>query len=138
VYVGATLAHEMMHAWFGLQRKLLGFDYKKILPYNNFYFFYYKIFRMEYIYIYIYIDGRYEKLDLSIEELICEVVAYKWLEWLDPTINDSSYKNKEFVRKLIARAQMMKNGDKEFVAAKRAVDKYGLKATLEYIAYKIK
>ena len=67
-------------------------------------------------------------------------MAYTWLEWLESTASDSvdeSTWKGQFVRRLIAYSKWHKETDRReiygygFRAAKQAVDKFGLKATLK-------
>ncbi|KAG2682375.1 hypothetical protein I3843_11G189400 [Carya illinoinensis] len=112
VCMGRTLAHEMMHVWLKSQLK----DH-----------------------------GQHPSLNKRVREGICEVMSYTWLESAITDDHHSSYKSKEqarFVRKLIAYWKMTMetsvkkdNGD-GFRAAKQAVDKFGLKHTLNHIARK--
>ncbi|KAG2682374.1 hypothetical protein I3760_11G188600 [Carya illinoinensis] len=80
-----------------------------------------------------------------VREGICEVMSYTWLESAITDDQHSSYKSKEqtrFVRKLIAYSKMKmetsvkKDSGDGFRAAKQAVDKFGLKHTLNHIARK--
>ncbi|KAG6689775.1 hypothetical protein I3842_11G191400 [Carya illinoinensis] len=112
VCMGRTLAHEMMHVWLESQLK----DH-----------------------------GQHLSLEKRVREGICEVMSYTWLESAITDDQHSSYKSKEqtrFVRKLIAYSKMKmetsvkKDSGDGFRAAKQAVDKFGLKHTLNHIARK--
>ncbi|XP_027774276.1 protein DA1-like isoform X1 [Solanum pennellii] len=104
--LGATLAHEMMHAWMK-------------------------------------IEG-YEGLSLNIAEGICEVMAHKWLEWQsftgDENIKGTSEKAqflrnlKEFLKDGIEKSHSEAYGH-GFREAKWAVERYGLRCTLEHISH---
>ncbi|XP_059313737.1 protein DA1-like isoform X1 [Lycium ferocissimum] len=103
--LGATLAHEMMHAWMR-------------------------------------IEG-YRGLSLNIAEGICEVFAHKWLEWQSFTGDDNikgTSDNAQFLRNL---KEYLKEGIEKnhseayghgFREAKWAVERYGLRSTLEHIS----
>ncbi|XP_070033785.1 protein DA1-like isoform X1 [Nicotiana tomentosiformis] len=103
--LGATLAHEMMHAWMQIQG--------------------------------------YRGLALNIAEGICEVMAHKWLEWQSFTGDDfmnGASETAQFLRNL---KEFLKDGIEKsyseayghgFREAKWAVERYGLRYTLDHIA----
>ncbi|KAH7840843.1 hypothetical protein Vadar_022428 [Vaccinium darrowii] len=81
------------------------------------------------------------KLRNEVEEGICEAVAYKWLKYIAGHY-DSSYSENDvaFINYVIERQKrLIKAGEMgpcgaEFLKAKRAIKKYGLKDTLKLVA----
>lgn len=67
-------------------------------------------------------------------EGICEVMAYKWLEWCS---NDSDYTGQNpFVHNLIQQHKASTAKYTGFKDAQSAVQKYGLNRALDYIVKK--
>ncbi|XP_059313736.1 protein DA1-like isoform X6 [Lycium ferocissimum] len=103
--IGSTLAHELMHAWMRVKG--------------------------------------YRRLSLNIAEGLSQVMAHKWLEWQSFTGDDymkSTSEKAQFLRNL---KEFMKDGIEKryseayghgFREAKWAVERYGLRYTLEHIA----
>ncbi|KAF3657251.1 putative protein DA1-related 1-like isoform X4 [Capsicum annuum] len=104
--LGATLAHEMMHAWMQIQ-------------------------------------GYHKRLTLNVAEGICEVMAHKWLEWQSFTGDDKvkgASEKAQFLRNLkdYLKEGIEKNHSEAyghgFREAKWAVERYGLRYTMEHIS----
>ncbi|KAH7841152.1 hypothetical protein Vadar_026307 [Vaccinium darrowii] len=81
------------------------------------------------------------KLRNEVEEGICEAVAYKWLKYIagnyDPSYseNDVAFINNVIENhKHLIKAEEMGSRGAEFLKAKRAIKKYGLKDTLKLVA----
>ncbi|XP_016539230.2 protein DA1 isoform X2 [Capsicum annuum] len=105
LFIGSTLAHELMHAWMRVQG--------------------------------------YRGLSLNIAEGLSQVMAHKWLEWQSFTGDDymkAASEKTQFLRNL---KEFLKYGIEKrhseayghgFREAKWAVERYGLRYTLEHIA----
>ncbi|XP_074344030.1 protein DA1-related 1-like isoform X2 [Apium graveolens] len=105
--MGATLAHEMMHAWMRIQ------GYSRGIP-------------------------------LEVKEGICEVMAHRWLDWYTFVGEDFLHTSPEQVQFLRNLKEVLKNDIEKrcskdvyghgFREAKWAIERYGLKSTMSYVA----